>query len=185
MCSSDLNRILLALAAHEGWTIAQSDIVQAFLHGVLDDATLYIHPPARYPCPPNRVLRLQKAVYGLHQAPLKFKKEVVAWFRAQHYVSANAAETIWIRRIPVPNGKDRVLIHAVYADDLLHFYSDEAMFNQFKSDYKQRFEVKSSPADMYLGNRIVVNPIALTVRLDQRHYLEDLRFSPDFPGLVF
>ena len=142
------NRILLSLAAAEGWMIAQSDIVQAFLHGVLDDATLFIQPPARYPCPPNRVLRLRKAVYGIHQAPLKFKREVVTWFRDNHYVPANAAETIWILRVPVRNGKDKVLVHAVYADDLLHFYNDVQLFTHFTTEYKKKFEVKTAPAEI-------------------------------------
>ena len=66
--SSRDNRILLALAAVEGWFIYQTDIVQAFLHGKLDDVDIYINPPARYPCPVGWVLKLLRAIYGLHQA---------------------------------------------------------------------------------------------------------------------
>ena len=58
------NRILLTLAAAQGWCIYQTDIEQAFLHGVLDDVDLFVRPPALYPCPPNHVLKLLKAVYG-------------------------------------------------------------------------------------------------------------------------
>ena len=38
--SSRYNHILLALAAVEGWFIYQADIVQAFLHGQLDDVRI-------------------------------------------------------------------------------------------------------------------------------------------------
>jgi hypothetical protein len=100
--SSRDNRILLALAAAEHWAVYQTDIVQAFLHGVLDDVDIYIKPPDRYPCPAEKVLKLRKAVYGLHQAPVKFKQEVVDWFRAHGYQPANDAETIWILREPAP-----------------------------------------------------------------------------------
>ncbi len=62
------NLILLGLAAAQGWSVAQTDVEQAFLHGVPNDVDLYIHPPARYQCPPGHVLKLLKAVYGLHQA---------------------------------------------------------------------------------------------------------------------
>jgi len=110
------NRILLALAAAHGWSIYQTDIEQAFLHGVLDDVDLFVRPPALYPCPPNHVLKLLKAVYGLHQAPPKFKKEVTDWLRLQGYNAANDSETVWILC-----KEDNVLIHALYADDFLHF----------------------------------------------------------------
>ena len=56
--SSRDNSILLALAAAEGWTVDQTDIVQAFLHGKLDYVDVYINPPARYPCPVGFVLKL-------------------------------------------------------------------------------------------------------------------------------
>jgi len=75
------NRVLLSLAAGKGWKVSQTDIEQAFLHGVLNDVDIYVQPPARYPCPPGHVLKLLKAVYGLHQAPPKFKKEVTDWMR--------------------------------------------------------------------------------------------------------
>ena len=45
--SSRDNCILLALGASEGWQVYQSDIVQTFLNGVLDDADIYIQPPVR------------------------------------------------------------------------------------------------------------------------------------------
>ena len=53
------------------------------------------------------VLKLQKAIYGLIQAPVKFKQEVIDWFKANGYLAANDAQTIWIKR-----DKLGVLIHA-------------------------------------------------------------------------
>ena len=86
--SSRDNRILLALGANESWTVHQTDVVQAFLHGILDDADLYVQPPVRFPCPPGFVCKLLRAIYGLHQAPVKFKHEVVAWFKQNNYTAA-------------------------------------------------------------------------------------------------
>ncbi len=73
----------LSLAAANDWCIYQADVGQAFLHGVLDDVELYIDAPALRPCAADQVLKLLKAVDGLHQAPPKFKKEVTDWLRAQ------------------------------------------------------------------------------------------------------
>ena len=133
--SSRDNRILLALAAAEKWQVYQTDIVQAFLHGVLDDVDIYIQPPTRYPCPFGCVLKLLKAIYGLHQAPVKFKQEVIAWFKEHGYLAANDAETIWIKRTKTKgNQKESVLIHALYADDFLHFTDDTALYLSFQEE---------------------------------------------------
>ncbi len=72
---------MLALAAAEGYIVYQTDVVQAFLHGKLDDVDIYINPPACYPCPAGMVLKLLKAIYGLIQAPVKFKQEVIDSFK--------------------------------------------------------------------------------------------------------
>ncbi len=54
-CSSRDNRILLALGANESWTVHETDVVQAFLHGILDDADLYVQPPVCFSCHPSFV----------------------------------------------------------------------------------------------------------------------------------
>jgi hypothetical protein len=123
------NRILLSLAAAPNWHLFQTDVVQAFLHGELDDVDIYIHPPARYACPAGYVLKLGKAVYGLHhwQAPVKFKQEVTAWFRDHEYQPANYSETVWIKRVPEKRNSmgsivsGGMIVHALDADNFLHF----------------------------------------------------------------
>ena len=167
--SSRDNRILLALGANESWTVHQTDVVQAFLHGILDDADLYLQPPVRFPCPPGFVCKLLRAIYGLHQAPVKFKHEVVAWFKQNNYTAANSSETIWIRR----EGTS-VLIHGLYADDFLHHTNDPNMYKVFQQKFTKRFEVKSGKAAVYLGNRITVDSNKLTVNIDQTQYIDEL-----------
>jgi hypothetical protein len=115
------------------------------------------------------VLKLLKAIYGLHQAPVKFKQEVVAWFKANNYTAANSAETIWIRR----EGTS-VLTHGLYADDFLHHTNDAAMYKRFQQNFAKRFEVKSGNVAVYLGNRITVDPNKLTVNIDQTQYIDEL-----------
>jgi hypothetical protein len=163
------NRILLSLAAANGWCIHQTDIEQAFLHGVLDDVDLYIDPPALYPCAPDHVLKLLKAVYGLHQAPPKFKKEVTDWLRSQGYQAANDADTVWIVR-----RDGHVLIHALYADDFLHFSSDKNLYASFRDEIKKRFDIKTGEVGVYLGNRIIIESGKFAVSMDQTEYTEQI-----------
>ena len=170
------NRLLLALAAAQGWQVHQTDIQQAFLHGILDDVDIYTMPPDRYPCPAGYVLKLRKAIYGLHQAPPKFKKEVTEWLRAQGCKPANDSETVWIQRTD-----KGVLVHALYADDFLHFTDNSAMYQSFQKQFKKRFDIKTGSELVYLGNQIVVDAEKFNVTLDQTQYIDDLlaRFEMD------
>jgi hypothetical protein len=63
-------RILLALAAQEGWRVHHMDVKSAFLNGDLKEE-VYIHQRPGFVIlgKENKVLRLRKALYGLRQAP--------------------------------------------------------------------------------------------------------------------
>jgi hypothetical protein len=63
-------RLLLALAAQEGWCVHHIDVKSAFLNGDLKEE-VYVHQPPGFAIPnkEGKVLRLRKALYGLRQAP--------------------------------------------------------------------------------------------------------------------
>ena len=62
-------RLLLALAALEGWHVHHMDVKSTFLNSDLKD--VYVHQPPGFAIPgkEGKVLRLRKALYGLRQAP--------------------------------------------------------------------------------------------------------------------
>ncbi len=182
------NRILLALAAAEGYTVYQTDVVQVFLHGKLDDVDIYINPPAHYPCPFGMVLKLLKAIYGnygLIQAPVKFKQEVIDWFKGNGFLAANDPQTIWVKR-----DKMRVISHVLYADDFLHLTNNKVLYQDFQKQFRNRFDVKTGSVGVYLGNQILVDHGKLTVDLKQTKYVQELHdklsscFNSNGPALT-
>ncbi|KAD3336888.1 hypothetical protein E3N88_32407 [Mikania micrantha] len=63
-------RIFLAYASFKKFKVYQMDVKSAFLHGVISE-TVYVSQPSGFEDPLHRdqVYKLDKALYGLHQAP--------------------------------------------------------------------------------------------------------------------
>ncbi|GKE49603.1 putative ribonuclease H-like domain-containing protein, partial [Tanacetum coccineum] len=67
-------RIFLAFASYMGFVVYQMDVKSAFLYDTIDEEVYVSQPPGFVdPKFPNKVYKVVKALYGLHQAPR-------AWF---------------------------------------------------------------------------------------------------------
>ncbi|GKD01865.1 putative ribonuclease H-like domain-containing protein [Tanacetum coccineum] len=63
-------RIFLAFASFIGFIVYQMDVKSAFLYGTIKEEVYVSQPPGFVdPKFPNKVYKVQKALYGLHQAP--------------------------------------------------------------------------------------------------------------------
>ncbi|KAI3807773.1 hypothetical protein L1987_23707 [Smallanthus sonchifolius] len=63
-------RIFLAYAASKSFTVYQMDVKSAFLYGKIGEEVYVRQPPGFVdPSQPNKFFKLDKALYGLHQAP--------------------------------------------------------------------------------------------------------------------
>nr|GEU79179.1 hypothetical protein [Tanacetum cinerariifolium] len=62
-------RLFLAYASYMGFTVYQMDAKSAFLYGTIDEE-VYVMQPSGFQDPelPHRVYKVEKAMYGLHQA---------------------------------------------------------------------------------------------------------------------
>nr|GFB49991.1 hypothetical protein [Tanacetum cinerariifolium] len=63
-------RLFLAYASFMGFTVYQMDVKSAILYGTIDEE-VYVMQPPRFQDPefPTKVYKVEKAMYGLHQAP--------------------------------------------------------------------------------------------------------------------
>nr|GFC32547.1 putative ribonuclease H-like domain-containing protein [Tanacetum cinerariifolium] len=63
-------RLFLAYASFMGFTVYQMDVKSAFLYGTIDEE-VYVMQPPRFQDPTflGKVYKVEKAMYGLHQAP--------------------------------------------------------------------------------------------------------------------
>nr|GEX14171.1 hypothetical protein [Tanacetum cinerariifolium] len=62
-------RLFLAYASYMGFTVYQMDVKSAFMYGTINEEVYVMQPPGfQDPGFPHRVYKVEKAMYGLHQA---------------------------------------------------------------------------------------------------------------------
>ncbi|GJZ61183.1 putative reverse transcriptase, RNA-dependent DNA polymerase [Tanacetum coccineum] len=86
-------RLFLAYASFMGFIVYQMDVKSAFLYGTIEEEVYVCQPPGfEDPHFPNKVYKVEKALYGLHQAPR-------AWFDAQEIPDEFYGGTYFLLRI--------------------------------------------------------------------------------------
>ena len=73
---------------------------------------------------------------------------MIDWFKGNGYITVNDAQTIWIKQDKVPVG---VIIHALYADDFLHFTNNKVLYQDFQKQFRKSFDVKTGSVGVCLG----------------------------------
>ncbi|GJQ90375.1 putative ribonuclease H-like domain-containing protein [Tanacetum coccineum] len=79
-------RMFLAYASYMGFMVYQMDVKSAFLYGQIEEEVYVCQPPGfEDPDHPDKVYKVEKALYGLHQAPRacqdKYVKEILTKFK--------------------------------------------------------------------------------------------------------
>lgn len=108
-------RLLLALAAKEGWQVHHLDVKSAFLNGELLEE-VYVTQPDGFvkKGQESKVYRLLKALYGLRQAPREWNARLDKCLTELGFVKCQHEQAVYTRY-----KKESVLIVGVYVDDLV------------------------------------------------------------------
>jgi hypothetical protein len=130
-------RLLLALAAQEGWPVHHMDVKSTFLNGELVEEVYVKQPPGFIVVGhEDKVLRLDKALYGLRQAPCTWNAKLDETLVALGF-SHNASEHAVYAR---GEGASRLLV-GVYVDDLIITRNDASKIAKFKREMSARFKM--------------------------------------------
>ena len=108
-------RLLLALAAHEGWEVHHMDVKTAFLNGDLQEEVFVEQAPGFAQAgQEHKVYRLHKALYGLHQAPRAWNQKLDDKLGVLGFKKCLSEHAIYCRGA----GSERLVV-GVYVDDLI------------------------------------------------------------------
>ncbi|CAO2193121.1 unnamed protein product [Urochloa humidicola] len=154
-------RLLLALAAQEGWRVHHMDVKSAFLNGDLKEE-VYVQQPSGFVIPgmEGKVCRLRKALYGLRQAPRAWNTKLDATLRKMGFEQSPHDAAVYRRG----RGGSSLLV-GVYVDDLIITGSSDAEVEAFKREMKAAFQMSDlGPLSFYLGIEVHQDDTGITLR---------------------
>jgi hypothetical protein len=156
----ELVRVLLALAAQEGWRVHHMDVKSAFLYGDHKEE-VYVQQPPGYIVAreKGKVYRLRKALYGLRQALRAWNAKLDATLKEMGF-QQSAHEAAMYRQ-----GSGRsILLIGVYVDDLIITGAEEREVEAFKAQMKKTFDMSDlGLLSFYLGVEVHQDSTRITL----------------------
>ncbi|GJV42887.1 putative ribonuclease H-like domain-containing protein [Tanacetum coccineum] len=91
-------RIFLAYASFMGFTVYQMDVKSAFLYGQIEEEVYVCQPPGfEDPDHPDKVYKVVKALYGLHQAPRAWYDTLATYLLSNGFKRGQIDQTLFIK----------------------------------------------------------------------------------------
>nr|GEV62002.1 hypothetical protein [Tanacetum cinerariifolium] len=112
-------RLFLAYASFMGFMVYQMDVKSAFLYGTIEEE-VYVFQPLWFEDPdnPDKVYKVVKALYGLHQASRAWYKTLTNYLLENDFQRGKIDQTLFINRelifflgLQVKPKKDRIFIN--------------------------------------------------------------------------
>nr|GFA60877.1 retrovirus-related Pol polyprotein from transposon TNT 1-94 [Tanacetum cinerariifolium] len=92
-------RLFLAYASFMGFIVYQMDVKSAFLYGTIDEEVYVMQPPGfQDPEFPEKVYKVEKAMYGLHQAPRAWYGTLSKYLLDNGFQRGTTDQTLFIRK---------------------------------------------------------------------------------------
>lgn len=168
---SDSLRILLSIAATDGWHILQFDIVTAFLNGDMKD-TVYCRQVRgfRDKTHPGRVWQLNRSLYGSRQGSRRWQEHFEATIKLFNLKPTSSDPAVY-----VANDSRGILYIHLHVDDSLVMSSSSVLLSDFRAHLDATYTVKwTEKPTLYLGIQIEYNQQDKSIRMTQTHYIENV-----------
>ncbi|GJS63824.1 putative ribonuclease H-like domain-containing protein, partial [Tanacetum coccineum] len=138
----DHNRSLkniYAYASFMGFTVYQMDVKSAFLYGQIEEEVYVCQPPGfEDPDHPDRVYKVVKALYGLHQAPRAWYDTLATYLLSNGFQRGKIDQTLFIK-----SQKGHILLVQIYVDDIIFGSTKKELCDEFEKLMKDKFQMSS------------------------------------------
>ncbi|KAI3808651.1 hypothetical protein L1987_24608 [Smallanthus sonchifolius] len=132
-------RLFLAFASYKGFKVFQLDVKSAFLYGKVKEE-VYVCQPSGFedPINPSKVFKLDKALYGLHQAPRAWYETLSTHIMDNDFVRGHIDSNLFIKK-----ARGEYLLVQIYVDDIIFGSTNEGLCEEFESIMKSKFEMSA------------------------------------------
>ncbi|GJU02341.1 putative ribonuclease H-like domain-containing protein [Tanacetum coccineum] len=92
-------RLFFAYASFMGFIVYQMDVKSAFLYGTIEEEVYVCQPPGfEDPQFPDKVYKVEKALYGLHQAPRAWYETLSTYLLENRFRRGTIDKTLFIKK---------------------------------------------------------------------------------------
>ncbi|GJS04270.1 putative ribonuclease H-like domain-containing protein [Tanacetum coccineum] len=168
-------RLFLAFASYIGFTVYQMDVQSAFLYGTIKEE-VYVHQPPGFvdPAHPNKVYKVIKALYGLHQAPRAWYETLSSFLMENGFRRGTIDKTLFIKK-----KKSNIMLVQVYVDGIIFGSTKKSMCIEFEECMHKRFQMSSmDKLTFFLGLQVKQQPDGIFISQDK--YVADILKKFDF-----
>lgn len=130
--------LFIVITSINNWFIHQLDVNNVFLHGDLQQDVYMIIPSGITSSKPNQVCKLQKSLYGLKQANIKWYENLTSTLIRNGYAQANDDHSLFTKKYP--KSFTNLLI---YMYDIILSVNSLDEFDKIKSISYQSFKTKN------------------------------------------
>ncbi|GJY65327.1 retrovirus-related pol polyprotein from transposon TNT 1-94 [Tanacetum coccineum] len=136
-------RLFLAYASFMGFIVYQMDVKSAFLYGTIEEEVYVCQPPSfEDPQFPNKVYKVEKALYGLHQAPRAWYETLSTYLLENGFRRGIINKTLFIK-------KDKGDIMLVQRDDGIFISQDKYVVDILKKFDFVTMKIASTPIETH------------------------------------
>ncbi|GJU81240.1 putative ribonuclease H-like domain-containing protein [Tanacetum coccineum] len=171
-------RIFLAFASYKGLIVYQMDVKSAFLYGKIDEEVYVSQPPGfQDPKSPQKVYKVVKALYGLHQAPRAWYATLSTFLLKNGYRRGTIDKTLFLKK-----DKHDIILVQVYVDDIIFGSTKKSWCDEFEALMKSRFQMSSmGELTFFLGLQVKQKPNGIFISQDK--YVDEILKKFDFANV--
>nr|GEY52962.1 putative ribonuclease H-like domain-containing protein [Tanacetum cinerariifolium] len=171
-------RLFLAYASFMGFPVYQMDVKSAFLYGTIEEEVYVYQPPGfEDPKQPDKVYKVVKALYGLHQAPRAWYETLATYLLENGFQRGITDQTLFIKK----QQKDILLVQ-IYVNDIIFGATNKALCQSFKKLMKDKFQMSSmGELTFFLGLQVKQKKDGIFISQD-KYVAEILRKFGLFEG---
>ncbi|GJS23201.1 putative ribonuclease H-like domain-containing protein [Tanacetum coccineum] len=132
-------RLFLDYASFKDFVVYQMDVKSAFLYGKIEEEVYVCQPPGFEDLDfPDRVYKVEKALYGLHQALRAWYETLSTYLLENRFQRGQIDKTLFIKR-----DQGDILIVQVYVDDTIFGSTKKKLCTKFEKMMHKKFQMSS------------------------------------------